>query len=245
MKHFLPEYLMSPTHPITISVIGCGGTGAYVVTQLAKIAISLRELKDIDLHVVVYDYDKVEQHNVGRQLFSYADVGKYKSDVIVERVNRFYGLQWISKREKVNKSLESNIVITCTDNLSSRTVQGTTIMSSRWPNHKTQYYWLDFGNSTNYGQFILATKQEIIQPHDNLTVRSLPGIFDLFDEIKEDPEEPSCSMHESLQKQDLFINLQLATAGISLLWKLLNNHFITYHGQFLNLETGQTRPINI
>jgi tRNA A37 threonylcarbamoyladenosine dehydratase len=51
MKHYLDPYLMAPVHPVTITVIGCGGTGSYVTTQLAKMAVALRELKDIELFV--------------------------------------------------------------------------------------------------------------------------------------------------------------------------------------------------
>ena len=52
-------------------------------------------------------------------------------------------------------------------------------------------------------------------------------------------------MAESLEEQDLFINLQIATTGISLLWKLFKNGFIEYHGQFLNLQTGHTSPLKL
>ena len=244
-KHQIDSYLKEPTHPITVTVIGCGGTGAYVVSQLAKLAVTLRVLKDIELFVTVIDDDKVEEHNVGRQLYSPSDIGFYKSTVMVERVNRFFGLDWVSEVRRVTSPVHSNIVITCVDNIACRKVISKTKEIHSTDLHKNCFYWLDFGNSKDYGQFVLSTFQKVKQPKGSSYASELPNIFQLFGKIKESKSEPSCSMAESLNQQDLFINLQVATAGISLLWKLLKDGMISYHGQFLNLETGNTRPINI
>jgi len=242
--HYLEKYLMAPTHPITISVIGCGGTGSYVVTQLAKLAVALYETRKIDLSVTVYDNDVVEAHNVGRQLFSPSDIGRNKAEVIIERVNRFYGFNWESKNEKISESPKNNIVITCVDNVKTRKL----IKKRAHPmftDHRSQFYWLDFGNSKDYGQYVLSSLYKIDQPKGDYFVGKLKTVFELFGKMKEDKSEPSCSMLESLSKQDLFINLQLATSGIGLLWKLLTEHRISYQGQFLNLNTGHTHPILI
>jgi len=243
---------MMPNHPITVTVIGCGGTGSYVVTQLAKIAVALKALRDIQMRVIVCDDDKVEAHNVGRQLFSESDIGQYKSNVIVSRVNRFYGFNWKSGTERMNYVPPCNIVITCVDNVKTRRM----IRDLKYKKHNKNcenyqryMYWMDFGNSKDYGQYILSTFGSINQPDCNTPGDShhytLPNVFDLYGRMKEVPNEPSCSMAESLSEQDLFINLQLASAGINLLWKLLKEHQISYHGQFINSGTGDFRPIKI
>ena len=244
MKHFIDSYLMAPVHPVTITVVGCGGTGSYVVTQLAKMAIALRELKDIELFVTVIDDDKVEEHNIGRQLFSPSDIGHPKANIIVSRVNRFYGLDWITKIERVTKRIDSNIVITCVDNVATRKLIAKAT-GSVTGDHNQMFYWMDFGNSKDYGQYVLSTFNEINQPPslDGQTISKLPNIFDLYGKMKENKAEPSCSMAQSLEEQDLFINLQLATAGISLLWKLFKDHSIEYQGQFLNIQSGNTSAI--
>ncbi len=249
-KHYTAAYLMNPTHPITISIIGCGGTGAYVVTQLAKISKALSQLSNIELSVKVYDDDIIEDHNVGRQLFSESDIGHNKANVIVSRVNRFYGLNWEAHIEKIEKyNGGSNILITCTDNLESRKMIHDWKIENFDKNSNREYeycmYWLDFGNSKDYGQHILSTFGEIEQPKIRNTQPTLPDMFDMFENIKEDKTEPSCSMLESLNQQDLFINLNLAVSGIGLLWKLLKDHQIEYQGQFLNLSIGKTTPILI
>jgi hypothetical protein len=40
-------------------------------------------------------------------------------------------------------------------------------------------------------------------------------------EAQDDSNEPSCSLAEALEKQDLFINSTLANMAASLLWNLL------------------------
>jgi len=247
--HYLHKYLRQPEHPITITVVGCGGTGSYVVTQLAKMALALEELNGIQIHVTVIDDDIVEKHNTCRQLFSKSDIGLYKSNVIVSRVNRFFGLDWVSVPKKINDTLNTNIVITCVDNVKARRIFRDTRSIKSNKIHepfKRRYYWMDFGNSKDYGQYVLSSFVSIPQPNVNQETESkMKNLFELFGNIKEVKDEPSCSMAQSLNEQDLFINLQLATAGVNLLWKLLKEHRINYQGQFLNSSTGNTRPINI
>ncbi len=58
-----------------------------------------------------------------------------------------------------------------------------------------------------------------------------------------DTTEPSCSLAEALEKQDLFINSTLASMGASLLWKLFREGMTEQRGFFLNLKTFCALPI--
>lgn len=51
-----------------------------------------------------------------------------------------------------------------------------------------------------------------------------------------DNDEPSCSLAEALEKQDLFINSTLANIGASLLWNLFREGMTENGGFFLNLK---------
>lgn len=236
-KHELHEYLKAPTHPITILVVGCGGTGSYVVTQLAKMQVALAELRGIQIEVMVMDDDIVESHNVGRQMFSPSDIGHYKAEVIVSRINRFYGLEWQHSLKRFDGELKDNIIISCVDNVATRMMIKSEMDISSTSRNLHEWsealYWMDFGNSKDTGQYVLS---------NNI---NLKDTIELFGEMEDKPDEPSCSMAESLNQQDLFINLQLATSGVNLLYKLLKTGSISYQGQFLNTETGFTRPILI
>jgi PRTRC genetic system ThiF family protein len=109
-------------------------------------------------------------------------------------------------------------------------------------------YWLDFGNTRTTGQAILGSL-DVKQPNSEKfkTVSRLPFVTELFDytQIDDNNSEPSCSLAEALQKQDLFINSTLAQLGCDLLWKLFRECMIEFQGIFLNLETLKTNPLKI
>jgi molybdopterin/thiamine biosynthesis adenylyltransferase len=73
--HFTDKYLLNPTNPISVNLIGAGGTGSQMLTALIKINHCLITLGHIGLHVNLYDDDVVTPANQGRQLFAEAEVG--------------------------------------------------------------------------------------------------------------------------------------------------------------------------
>ena len=122
--HFTDNYLLSPYHPVTILVIGAGGTGSQVVTNLARMNLALQSLGHPGLHVTLFDSDTVTDANIGRQLFSESEVGQNKAVALISRVNRFFGYGWTAEPcrypgGKGNPRM-ANILLTCTDNTASR-----------------------------------------------------------------------------------------------------------------------------
>jgi PRTRC genetic system ThiF family protein len=259
--HYTDNYLINPTNPITINLIGAGGTGSRMLTELARMNHSLMALGHTGLQVNLYDDDRITQANQGRQLFADAEVGLYKSVALINRTNRFFGTSWKAVTEQFStvnlKSLlnggKANIYISCVDTVSSRFDIATCLKectgNSNFQRTKS-LYWLDIGNSRNTGQAILSTIGEIKQPNSNLyrTISNLPLITDEFRELLEaqtDNNEPSCSLAESLEKQDLFINATLASMGASLLWKLFREGMTTQRGFFLSLANFKSEPIQV
>ena len=92
--HYIDSYLINPQHPVTVNVIGAGGTGSQVLTCLARLDTALRGLGHPGLFVTVYDPDTVTEDNIGRQLFSPSDTGLNKAQCLVTRVNNFFGNGW-------------------------------------------------------------------------------------------------------------------------------------------------------
>ena len=250
MIHFADPYLISPTHQITVTVVGVGGNGTQALHDLAKIHMSLVALGHPGLFVTAIDPDIVETPNIGRQKFSEADLGCLKAEIMISRINRFYGLNWrcIADMFISNKWKGSNILISCIDN-----VKGRKIMEGAFKHKKSHIeyqkpmYWLDFGNGKDFGQFVLGSN-EITQPdsYEDKTSK-LKNVIDMFPNMEENEEisGPSCSTREALLKQDLFINSILVSTGMSLLWRLLSDYNIDYHGGYVNLNKGVTKPIKI
>ncbi|WP_313515602.1 PRTRC system ThiF family protein [Sphingobacterium sp.] len=243
-KHITHPYIINPTHLLTISVIGIGGTGTQVLSCLARINTGLISLGHPGIHVIAYDSDIVSESNIGRQMFSPTDLGVNKAISSITRINRFFGFDWEAVPENYNEK-PSNFVITCTDNISSRIQvsnlfrKNTSFLNKSFDNNSL-LYWLDFGNSKNIGQVVLGSAFHI----GKLALKNVDQLFDLKS-IKEEDQGPSCSLAEALTKQDMFINSTLAQLGCNILWKLISKGQIEQHGLFLNLETMNVKGIII
>lgn len=250
--HFTNNYLLNPTHPITAIVIGCGGTGSQVLSSLARMNQALRGLGSPGLHVIAIDDDIVSESNIGRQLFSEADIDMNKAVVLVTRLNRFFGTSWEALPNRYTNQ-SANIIISCVDNKKTREDIDKQVKELRKKYHYnpyvTPYYWLDFGNTTDTGQVVLGTINKEKQPKSRKfkTVAELPCITEKYDfsQINEEESGPSCSLAEALGKQDLFINSSLAQLGCNILWKMLRLGYIEHVGLFLNLRTMKVNPITL
>ena len=236
--HKTANYLLNPTHKVTIDLVGVGGTGSQVLSSLARIHTGLVALGHTGIHVRAYDPDVVSIANVGRQLYSPSDIGQNKAIVSISRINRFFGFEWEAYNSEYEVLAHSNILITCVDTAKARMQIGKGIIGKTGGyEYGKRFYWLDFGNSQKTGQVVLGT----------LFCKDLKCVTELFDltKIKEKDQGPSCSLAEALGKQDLFINSTLANLGCNLLWKLFTDGRIDYHGLYLNLKSMQVRPIPI
>jgi len=250
--HLTESYLLNPTHRVTVNLVGCGGTGSQVLSGLARLNESLIGLGHPGMLVTVWDDDVVTESNVGRQLFSPADIGLNKAAISVTRVNRFFGYDWIAVPKKYSptksEKSQANITITCVDTIEARLRVRTTFKNVKdiEPNERA-LYWMDFGNSQKTGQVILGTTAPITNK-DKSHVPVLPDVFDKFPQLRRRKDKdtgPSCSLAQALGKQDLFINSTLAQLGLNILWKMFREGRLAYHGAFLNLDTMNVNPVKI
>ena len=67
---FQPEKISCPIH-----IIGCGSVGSTVAENLARCGV---------FNLVLWDFDKVEPHNLCNQMFRLKDVGRLKVDALSE-----------------------------------------------------------------------------------------------------------------------------------------------------------------
>ncbi len=240
MIHTINKSLMSRI--VTVDVVGAGGNGAQFVSGLARIAVSLKALGHPGINARLWDDDKVEDANVGRQLFSMSDVGQFKSNVLIHRINTFYGLDWESLPYRFGKMncYGSNIIVGCVDSRASRKAIHTMFEFAG-----VISYWLDLGNDSKTGQFILG---EPTNKRERTAFR-LPTAADLFPDLINTKlpadDAPSCSLAAALGRQDLFVNQMVATNALNLLWSLFRHGGVDYHGGFVNLESGRVNPLAI
>jgi PRTRC genetic system ThiF family protein len=260
--HFTENSLINPTNPVTVNLIGAGGTGSQVLTALARMNHALTELNHAGLSVRLWDDDVITEANIGRQLFAESELGFYKSVALINRVNRFFGTNWKAETQKFEKddlgklqsNMKSEIYISCVDSVKSRfdiaEILNELKIDKGYYRNQCKY-WIDFGNSQFTGQVLLSTIGDIRQPNSEKyeTVENLPFITEEFGELlkisEEEDNTPSCSLAEALEKQDLFINSTLAQMGSSLLWNIFRNGLTVNRGFFLNLKNFQSQPIKL
>jgi len=259
--HITDNYLIKPTNPITVNLIGAGGTGSRMLTELARMHHALIVLGHPGLQLTLYDGDRVTEANQGRQLFADCEVGMYKAVALITRINRFMGTNWKAVTRKFEQDCmlrlpergEANLYISCVDTVTARFDIAGALDNFSYSGtyHRSKpLYWMDLGNSRYTGQVILSTIGAIKQPKSERyrTVSVLPMITDEFKELLEtetENTEPSCSFAEAIEKQDLYINSTVASYGASLLWQLFREGMIENRGIFINLQQYRTQPLKV
>lgn len=259
--HFTYSNFIQPTNPISINLIGAGGTGSQMLTALGRINYALNEMDHPGLSVMLWDDDRVEEANLGRQLFAESELGLNKATALINRTNRFFGTAWKAETRKfqrdasdrITSNMTANIFISCVDNVKTRfeIAEVLKTLDDTYIHRNTAKYWMDFGNSKCTGQVLLSTIGDIRQPDSQKyeTVSNLAFITDEYGDLLRQSETvddtPRCSLAEALEKQDLFINSSLAQLGGSLLWNLFRNGMTENRGFFLNLQNFNSQPIKV
>jgi PRTRC genetic system ThiF family protein len=229
---------------VEISLAGCGGNGSQMLTGLARLNHAITALGHPGLKVTAYDPDTVSESNIGRQLFSPADVGTSKAHVLMNRINAFFGLAWDAHYGRYDTGKMPDILIVCVDSTKARHEIQRSVRNFK------AYYLLDLGNRAADGQVVFG---QIMPTHDvtkfpagHVALQSpyefLPELVDI--NAKED-DTPSCGLAEALERQELFINQAIVTPALSILWEFFRYGRLTWHGAFVNLRTGSMRPLMV
>ncbi len=269
MKHPLrPRFL---DRQIRIGLAGAGGNGSHMIGGLARLHTALCALGHPGLNVAVYDPDHVSPANLGRQLFSAADLGANKAQVLVNRINCFFNLQWQAHPTKLTRNTGQcwDFLIGCVDSAAAR------LELDRCKFH----YWLDLGNSAKFGQVVLGepsrvsprsrpesvaksfgrkmSKNEQAEHDEWLKWKAnrLPNILGVFPQLKRKRKVPgrvrrrttpqAARSPKPWKSRTLFINQSVATFALQLLWQFIREGGLNIHGYFINLETGKVTPMPI
>jgi molybdopterin/thiamine biosynthesis adenylyltransferase len=95
-----------------IDIVGVGATGSRVALSLAKLGIT---------NIHVWDFDKVERHNVANQIFGLSDIDKFKVDALGDFVKTQTGLEVTRHNEAVTgRTRLGSVVFLLTDSMASR-----------------------------------------------------------------------------------------------------------------------------
>lgn len=251
MEHLIAARLLEKR--VEIHLVGVGGNGAQMAACLARLDLAMKALGHPDgLHVTAFDGDRVSEANVGRQLYSPADVGQFKAVVTVHRLNQFYGLDWIARPYRYERfgsdgryNRSPDLIVSCVDTRSARRA----IHERLFDGDGRDCYWLDLGNTEVTGQVVLGESAPSPRGHNAAAGPRLPCVTELFPELLDasvaDDDRPSCSMRTSLASQGLFINDVTVRFGAQMLYELFSNGRICHHGALINLDSKRCAPIDV
>jgi PRTRC genetic system ThiF family protein len=231
---------------VRILVVGCGGNGSAIAAGLPYLHQALLVYGHPEgLHVTLLDPDAISPTNCVRQPFSRSEIGLYKSVVLANRLNLFWGLDWEGIPERLDgkrKITGVDIVISCVDTRAARAAIAKCVED--WSEVD---YWLDLGNSADSGQFVLGEPLNRRNRRHRLRLRT---VSELFPEVIQggiiEDGLPSCSAVEALERQEPFVNPTLANHALALLARLFRYGTISYHGAFVSLScVGEVQALRV
>ena len=156
--------------------------------------------------------------------------------VLANRLNLFWGLDWegIPERLDPQRRLDGvDIVIGCVDTRTARAALAK--CAEDWSEVD---YWLDLGNNSDSGQFVLG---EPLNRRNRRHRPRLRTVSELFPEVIQGglggDGLPSCSAAEALNRQEPFVNPTLANHALALLARLFRYGTISYHGAFVSISS--------
>lgn len=248
MKSLIPDWIQNPLLPITVTVIGAGGSGSMFIRELARIAYTYHKVYNRRMQVTVVDGDTITLANCGRQLFGENEVMMNKAETLVSKVNRFYGFNWIADNRyfqyphaDVDKNtyfseLSANFIISAVDKIGIRDQIATFFKDGQAIKGNPEYFphfWLDMGNKKTVSQMVVGSY-----------TMEWPTIMEYPMSVEED-QLPSCSLAEAIANQDLFVNTRCASTAAKWLWECLTKPEIDWRGAFENLDTLRIAKLKI
>lgn len=97
-----------------IHIIGCGAIGSLLADTLTRMGLT---------KITLYDFDKVESHNIANQLYTENDINKLKVNALAERmlaINPDMEEDLILQPEGYQSQVLSGYVFLCVDNIDLR-----------------------------------------------------------------------------------------------------------------------------
>ncbi len=193
---FLKAKLVLPVDYKSVEfwLVGAGGTGSFMAMNLARLAFELKTLGK-QATIVIVDPDCVEEGNIPRSNFCFAETGANKAETLAGRISRAWGIEGGFIKEGVRPALlqsktadwsvtisNSNkltILVGCVDNYQARLEMHEALKFHNEKSYDTAFprlWWIDGGNGRDSGQVLIGNRlneKEICQSALNTPILSL------------------------------------------------------------------------
>jgi PRTRC genetic system ThiF family protein len=202
--------------------------------------------------IILIDPDKVEQKNVGRQLYTEADVGQPKAHVLMRRFNMALGLDIIAIDQPVSAERHferwGNLIVGAVDNHLAR----------RELAKANGAIWIDSGNHFNAGQVVIGNtgdRETVLRSIDGQNGRYaylphagllFPALLEPEPQVNLQPQpERSCAELVAAREQDLLVTDWMAVAAAQYVYKLLHRQSITSFVSYVSADGMSVRSVPI
>ena len=157
-------------------LVGAGGTGSFMAMNLARLAFELKH-RGKAASIVIVDPDRVEEDNIPRINFCFAEVGMNKAETLAGRVSRAWGIEVGFVKEGFRPALLQNrndewsvqssnsnkltILIGCVDNHLARQQIHETLKfygERSYDSSSPRVWWIDGGNGRDTGQVLIGNR---------------------------------------------------------------------------------------
>jgi len=232
-----------------VVLVGLGGTGSQVARTLCRIVFDLRRRGHHTPSIKFVDPDCVEPKNVGRQMFTEADIGRNKATTLARRFNLAMGLNIVAYPELFDAEKHAGhygrLLVGCVDN-----------HLARLELSKVRALWLDCGNDRASGQVCLGNtsrKEEVQRCIKSGQYTQLPNAALLFPQLLEPEPTPepkriptaSCADLVETGDQSLLINDAVGIFAGEYLYKLLNHLAVYSFLTYIDTESLSMRSLPI
>jgi PRTRC genetic system ThiF family protein len=247
-------FVIPADRPIAVALVGCGGTGSHIAQALARLAAHVRDSGGPSVYLTFLDGDHVEPKNVGRQLFSPADVGRNKAQTLAARFSALFGLRIVAVPEMADAELLHNpaissayrIAVGAVDNAPGRRAIDETLGARRFE------LWLDCGNHEASGQVAVGSVTHRRGLEGSLALGSICSALpapslQYPDLVKDAPPRPraDCATAMVDNAQSLMVNQLMAAIAGQYLYQIAVARRLTTFATVADLTTLTMRSTPI
>ncbi len=215
-----------------VTVVGCGGTGGFAAEGICRLLPQQARL-------VLIDPDRVEERNLTRQCFYREDLGKFKSEVLAQRLSRKFDrlVGYCTLPVRMAEIPYPGLIIGCVDNGPARQDIHALIRNGLHSYPGPSVWWVDAGNGDDFGQVLIGNTETISScvPEQNV-YHSLPlPTLQRPDLLNQAPSGRDCAA--IAEEQGPTINLVMAALVVEVVHRLIAGT-CTWVQLYLDLETG-------
>ncbi|MBK8200243.1 MAG: PRTRC system ThiF family protein [Acidobacteria bacterium] len=222
-------FLIPESPRIAIALVGCGGTGSHIAQAMARLAVHCRDTGGPQIDLAFIDGDTVERTNVGRQLFSAADIGRNKAQALAARFAAVFGLPIAAFPQMLDTSWSSHlaahqrygVLVGAVDTAAGRRAIAATL-GGAWR------LWLDCGNHEHSGQVVVGSRRAAGGMAGCLSLSGVCGALPtaplLYPELLKDaPARPRADCATAMQDnaQSLIVNQMMAAIAGQYLYQIV------------------------